>query len=51
MNISILSWIVFLPLFGMILILIMPGGRHGLIRAAATAATGAVLALTIKLLL
>src|SRR3989338_973326 len=50
MHLPILSCLVFLPLVGMILIMLVPRGRDNLIRGIATIATALVLGLTIKLL-
>ena len=51
MNIPILSCLIFVPIAGMILILVTPKDRFQLIRTIATIATAAVLLLTIKLVL
>ncbi len=46
----ILSWLVFLPLAGMLAIMVIPNSQERTIRLLATFVTGAVLALTLKLL-
>jgi len=50
MNIPILSSLVFLPIVGMILVIIVPKNQHHLIRAIGTIVTGIVLLITVKLL-
>jgi NADH-quinone oxidoreductase subunit M len=47
---GILSWMIFIPLIGMVLIMLMPKDNHRLIRTLATAATGIPLLLSFFLL-
>ncbi|MBI4368332.1 MAG: NADH-quinone oxidoreductase subunit M [Candidatus Omnitrophica bacterium] len=49
MNIPILSWLIFLPLSGMLITLFLPRGRHNTIRAVATIITGLTLLLALRL--
>ncbi len=50
MNIPILSSLVFLPIVGMILVMIAPKNQHQFIRIIGTVVTGVVLLITVKLL-
>ncbi len=50
MNIPILTSLIFLPLAGMILIMITPHNQHRFIRVVATAVTGLIFLVTVKLL-
>ncbi|MBI4395160.1 MAG: NADH-quinone oxidoreductase subunit M, partial [Candidatus Omnitrophica bacterium] len=51
MNLPVLSWLVFLPLLGMIMIILMPSGQTKWIRAMANVITGIILLLAIKVML
>ena len=50
MIMPILSWIVFLPLLGMVVVILVPRGGDRFIRAVSTLVTAAVLVLSLKLL-